>query len=247
MILIGEKLNSSIPSAGALMKQEDMAALQDLAYRQAESGADYLDVNTAMLADETGFMLELLPLLADTGAGICIDSPDPATVRAALAVCNGVPTLVNSTDDQRLPDILEALADSGASIVLMPRLNDKKGSLKEAARMLQEAGIPREKIFADVVVEALAVNTEAATNVLSLMAYAKEELGLKTLAGLSNISFGLPARPALNRAFMALLAFHGLDAAICNVLDESIRGAAAAGFALSGEDAFCMEYLEKMR
>ena len=124
MLIIGEKLNSSIPLVNPLMDAPDIDALTDLIQKQAEAGADYLDVNTALCADEAGMMKTLVSLILEhTDCGIMLDSPDPKVILETLPLCADRPVIVNSvTPTDRFDDLVPALVKDfpHADVVAMP-------------------------------------------------------------------------------------------------------------------------------
>lgn len=255
MILIGEKLNSSIPKTLELMKKNDFAALSDMIRTQSGCGADFIDINTAMCGDAE---LEMLKKTAAVTAeccscGIMLDSPDTDVLIAAARTVTGRELILNSVTMSKLTLSLAAdIKALGASVVAMPvnGVNVPKTAAEriESASLLVEklhaAGIPYEKIYVDVMVEAIASGETSAVPVLETITGIKNKLpGVKTVCGASNVSFGLPKRSALNSAFISAAVFAGLDSAILDVTSVPVMTALKSAEALAGKDEYCMEYI----
>lgn len=258
MITIGEKLNSSIPKTLEAVSAHDEAYVIELIRRQAECGADYLDINTAVAGNEEADMEWLIGLVkTHSHCGMMIDSQNPETIRAVLPLCEGRPVILNSvTPDPSFEPLFPLLAACQAGVVCMPAdgigLVQSAGERAETAQKLCEklvaAGIPQESIYVDIMAEALATADQAAVTVMETLREVRSRIpGARTVCGLSNISFGLPRRGLLNRAFLAMAMGSGLDSAILDVTAPSVRETLAACNALLGNDEFCMDYIGFVR
>ena len=259
MLIIGEKLNSSIPKTLEAMKAGDEGYLSELIERQAQCGADFLDINTALTGDkELSNMLWATKLAATkSDCGIMLDSPDPEIILKALAAVSGREIIVNSVNaEARYDELLAAVAKSGTSVVCMP-IKDRKipetadGRLNAAGEIIEKLrsfGIPDGKIYIDVLVEAIATGEEGAMPALDTIKAVKGAFPkVKTICGLSNVSFGLPERGRLNSFFLAMALLSGIDAAICDPTSERLRDALSASQALLGKDEYCLEYIGNAR
>lgn len=259
MILIGEKLNSSIPSALEALQARDEQAVTELIRRQAQAGADYLDVNTAICGDqELDRMLWALELVQkNCSCGIMIDSTDPAVMAQAAKAVQGRPLIFNSaTVTDRFEPVTQLTLEYGAGIVGMPiddqglptSLEDKCAKIDRLVAKLRQAGIPDGQIYVDVLVEALATDGESARKTVDAVAYvAKTYPEVRTVCGLSNISFGLPRRKLINSAFLAAALYAGLSAAILDPASPSLRDTLAAARVVAGQDDYCMDYITYVR
>ncbi len=259
MILIGEKLNSSVPSTQSLIAERDEAGLIRLIRSQEECGAQYLDINTAISGDrELEDMLWLIDLaLKNSECGIMIDSVKPQVVGAALGCVGSRPAIVNSvTAAARLQELGALIAEKGAGVVCLPiggravshEPEEMLGLARDAIGQLQAFGVKESKIYIDVLVQALAVQEDAGTVCLDFIRAVKRELPeVRTVCGLSNISFGLPGRININTAFLSCALYAGLDAAILDVISVRMRDALFATEALLGRDEYCIEYIGHMR
>lgn len=255
MIWIGEKCNSSIPATKALLDGENWGALQALLEKQAAAGAEYLDLNTA-LCRELPDMERVIALARETGVGLMPDSPDPRVLEACLPLCAGRKTVLNSCTAGQ-PRLMEAAAAAAAGLVLMalPKADTPEARLEAMSHLWTEAaaaGIPPENRWPDVRITAAAADDQAGKKALETVRLFREAFpGGTTVAGLSNISFGLPHRRWINAAFRALLEEAGLAAAILEPgltrvsPPPSLSGTLRA--LLTGEDEDCMDTIRAMR
>jgi len=259
MINIGEKLNSSIPKTLEALNNNDRDYIITLIKAQSEAGAEYLDINTALCGDkELEKMIEVIELVKEySDCGIMLDSPAPAVIIAAAEKCEGRKLIFNSvTLNERLEELCPAALKYNAGIVGLPidengipsTVEKRVSNSFRLITALREKGIPIDDIYIDVLVETLSVDSENAMITLETTRRLKETFPkIKTICGLSNISFGLPKRVHINEAFMAMAAFCGLDAAITDVTSKPLQIAQKSALALTGEDEYCMEYIGFMR
>lgn len=257
MIIIGEKLNSSIPSAFATMQESD-EAIVNLIKRQSDAGARYLDINTAMFeAKEAEMMKKVASLvLANSECGLMLDSPNPEVLCEVIAEFSGADIILNSvTADERIDELAPVAAKYGCGIVVLPM--DQSGipetaegrleCAKSAIAKLTAAGVKEENIYVDAICETLATCDTNAKVSLDVIAKIKANTNAKTTCGLSNVSFGLPKRGVLNGAFLAIALYNGLDSAIIDPTSAEIRKSLFAGEAISARDEYCMEYINFAR
>ncbi|MBR3391565.1 MAG: homocysteine S-methyltransferase family protein [Firmicutes bacterium] len=226
--VIGERLN---PTGKKLMKEAlrrgDMDYMLDQAISQCEAGADILDVNVGLPdIDEKDMMARVIRALQNVAdAPLQIDSTDPAVIEQALRLYCGK-AIVNSVngDEESLDAILPIVKKYGAAVVGLTL--DKRGlpqsaeeRLAIARRILERAqfyGIRKEDVFIDCLTLTASAEQAACSQTLEAVRRVKQELGLKTVLGVSNISFGLPERAVINQNFPALALAHGLDLPIIN-------------------------------
>ena len=255
--IIGERIN---PTGKKQLSAELAAGEHGIALRfsdeQIEAGAHVLDVNVgAPLVDETILLPQLVSALsARHGAPLSLDSSNHDAIAAALAVYPASP-LVNSISNE--PGVLERLGplcrDFGAPFILLP-LRGKK--LPESAgeriaiieTMLEEMEalrIPRSLALVDMLVLTVSANARAAVECLEVLRYCKETLRLPTVAGLSNISFGLPARELVNSAFLSMAIGAGLCSAIIHPGNTRMREAVAASDMLAGKDPAAEQFIAR--
>jgi cobalamin-dependent methionine synthase I len=249
MIIIGERLNSARPAIRAAMAKRDKSFLVEQARLQVLAGADYLDVNAAALLErEKDILRWAVPLLQDAaGVPLCVDTPDPEAMEVALRAHQGR-ALLNSLPGSRerverlLPlikryrprVIVLCLDDGGAATTPDHAL----AIARRMAGLIIRQGLEAEDVFIDPLAHSAAAERKAAVRLLASLRKVKDRLpGVRTVAGLSNISFGLPQRRLLNRTLLVLALEAGLDAAICDPLDKDLRLALAAAEALLGRDS----------
>lgn len=260
MIIVGEKLNSSIPSTHKAMASRDSLYLRDLVVSQAENGADYIDINTAIFGDAEFDVLQYVLSIAmdNSSCGIMIDSTSPEVLKAGLELINGKrDVIINSvTVSERIDEMLPVVKTAGCGIVGMPineggipgSLDEKKHNIDALMAKFRGAGIPDEKVYIDVLVEAIATTGEGAVSAIEAIKYVKSAYpGVNTICGLSNVSFGLPDRSVLNAAFLAAAVYAGLDCVIMNNTSAPLLDMLYAAMAVSGRDEYCMEYIQNYR
>lgn len=261
MIVIGEKLNSSIPSVKKLMDAQDRVGLTELVLKQRDAGAEVIDINTALCNDEIAMMTFLCDVVIDnTDCGIMVDSPNPAICEQALDYIRNKdkarPIIINSITVNERHECIELAKKHGAGIVVL--LTDENGipdsgearaaNARAMMELLNSNGFSNEDIYIDIIAESVAVNGDASKNAIDCLCKIREfNSDVHILCGLSNISFGLPKRAAVNSAFMAIAVYHGMDSVICDPLSEDLKKAFMAAEVLNGNDDFCMEYIDAYR
>ncbi|MDR0804989.1 MAG: homocysteine S-methyltransferase family protein [Oscillospiraceae bacterium] len=246
-LIVGERINpNGKPKFKAALKVSDYAYAVNEAIAQEKSGAAILDVNVGVAgADELSAMLSVVKAVQ----GVCNlplmpDSNDPNVLGAALRVYEGK-AIVNSVNGEpdTLARILPIVKAYGAAVVGLCLDNQgipatAKGRLDIARKIVETAelhGIARENVIIDCLTMAVASGDNARVT-LDSIALVKRELGVKTILGVSNISFGLPAREHITAAFLTLALNYGLDFAIINPMSDNIKPAFDAYAVLSGAD-----------
>lgn len=259
MIIIGEKLNSSIPKTLEALKVRDEASIIKMINKQERCGADYLDINTAICgAEELNQLLWLIELvLSNSNCGIMLDSPSPDVIAHALQKVEGRNVIINSvTLTERIDELLPVIRQSGCGVVGLPIdedgiPNSADKRFYNAQRLLErlgEEGIPSDRIYIDTLAEALAVGSENAKITLDTTRKIRQaQPKVHLTCGLSNISFGLPKRNNINTAFLAMAIYCGLDSAILDITTPAMRTMLASALAVNGEDEYCMEYISYIR
>lgn len=259
MIIIGEKINGSIPSVAKAIREKNEDFIRDCAKRQAEAGATYLDVCASV---EVEFEVETMKWLIDliqevTDLPICVDSPSPYSCVAALPFCKKT-GLVNSVsmEGDKIDVIFPVIADTKWECVAL--LCDGKGIPDSVEKRLEvfenimkrakEFNINPSRLYIDPLVETLSTNETA----LSIFVECTKEIKkryptIHVTSGLSNISFGLPARKLINQAFMVLAVNAGMDSAIVDPTNRDMLGLIYASKALLQEDEYCLDYISAFR
>ncbi len=255
--VVGERLN---PTGKKRFQQAlragDMEYIAAQAVEQAEAGAQVLDLNVGLPGVDEPALMEaaVRAVQAVTGLPLQLDSSSPAVLERGLRAYNGKP-VVNSVNGEAaaLGSILPLCKKYGAAVVGLTL--DEKGIPPTAegrlaiARRIKDAclvaGIPPEDIYIDCLTLTASAQQEAAAETLKALAACKKELGVRTLLGISNISFGLPCREYLNAGFLTLAMAAGLDLAIMNPGSEGMMAAVAAFRVLTGQDPQSADYVAR--
>ena len=254
MIIIGEKINGSIPSAGKAIAARDEAWIRNLAKIQSEANADYIDCCASVNVDELETMKWLIDIIqSECDTPICIDSPDPQVCVDAIPFCKKV-GLINSVslEGNKIDIVFPVIKDTKWGCVAL--LCDDHGIPKTAERRIEifkeilarakEYGIAPDRLYIDPLVETLGTNTHSLLTFAEVCRAIKEiEPDVHITSGLSNISFGLPVRKMINQSFMVLAMNAGMDSAIVDPTNRDMMGTIFATAALLDEDFYCMEYI----
>ncbi|WP_283123718.1 homocysteine S-methyltransferase family protein [Angelakisella massiliensis] len=253
--VIGERIN---PTGKKKFKEallrEDMDYLLGQALEQTAAGADILDVNVGLPGiDEKEMMVRAVKALQGvTGAPLQIDSTKPEVLEAALRVYAGK-AIVNSVsgEERSLSTVLPLVKKYGAAVVGLTL--DEKGIPKTAAerfniarRILDRAvslGIPRQNVYIDCLTLTVSAEQDSAVETLEAVRRVRQELGLQTVLGVSNISFGLPARPLVNQAFLTMAMAAGLTLPILNPNLDAMMAAVRSFHLLTGKDRDAREFV----
>ena len=259
MIIIGELINASRKAIGAAIKAGDAETIKKVARDQAEAGADYIDVNAGIfVGQEPEYLKWLVETVQQVTDKPCaIDSPDPVAVQAALTV-HDKGAMINSIslEKERYEALLPIVAGSELKIIAlcmsddgMPQtVEDRMKIADKLVNGLVQNNVPVENIFVDPLVQPVSVDGSFGVEFInSIEKIIKTFPGIHTACGLSNISYGLPGRKYLNRAFMIQAIAKGLDGAIINPMDQGMISSILMGEALAGKDDFCMNYIKGFR
>ena len=259
MLIIGEKINGTLKKTASAIAVRDTAFIQDLARRQIEAGADYLDVNagtgSGQEVEDLVWLVETVQAVANVP--LCLDSANPVALKSGIECVNQTP-MVNSISGEasRLDGILPLVAEASSPVIALllgeggiP--DDVEGRLAIGRYILErtrQAGVPDENVYIDPLAMAISTKTEGALVALETMRNLRaENPEVKFSIGLSNISFGLPARTLINQAFLAQLLAAGLDAAIINPLEQGLINMLYATEMILGRDRFCRNYTTAFR
>lgn len=260
MLMIGEKINGTRKAVAAAIHSRDENFISELARRQFEAGAKYLDVNAGTLPDrEPDDMTWLVKLTqaAAPEAVICLDSANPEALSAGLAVCDKTP-MINSLSGEkaRIEGVLPLAAKYGTELVVLG-LDDKgiPATCEERMVIIRDLiarchaqGLTDEKLYIDPLVLSIGTGTNNGLITLEAMATVKREFPQVHLTcGHSNISFGMPLRSMVNQAFMVLTVQAGLDSAIVDPENRDLVGMMLVAEALMGKDRHCMALNKAIR
>jgi len=257
--IIAEKINGTRKTVGAAILDRNEAFVKDLAIRQAEAGATWIDVNAGTNPDrepdDLVWLVETVQSVVDTP--LSLDTANPRALERALAVVARTP-LVNSISGEagRVEEVLPLAAAAGSQVVALAL--DRNGIPATAGQRLdvirqlvaatRAAGVPDERVYIDPLVMTISTNTESALIALEVMRTVKAEFpDAHMTSGLSNVSFGLPVRSLVNRTYLTLAMSAGLDSAILDPLDRDLRAALIATELVLGQDRRCLGYTRAFR
>lgn len=254
--VIGERINpTGKKKLKAALQAGDVDYLVAEAAAQQRAGADILDVNVGVPGlDETALLSQVTRALqATVPLPLQLDSSDPAAIEAAARAYAGRP-MVNSVNGKadNLAAVLPVVARYGCTVVgltldengIPPTAEERLAIAERIVAAAEARGIPREDVAIDCLVMAAATNQDEVREILRAVALVKERLGVRTVLGVSNVSFGLPARPLVNSTFLAAAFGAGLDMPILNPLNARYRDTVATFRILNGQDTGCRAFLE---
>lgn len=259
MIIIGELINASRKAIAAAIKDRDADAIQAVARDQDAAGADFIDVNAGIFQDkEPAYLRWLVETIQAVSDKPCaIDSPDPRAIETALAVHEGTPMINSiSLEKERYENLLPIIAGTDLKVIAlcmsddgMPRtVDDRLRIADKLINALLQNNVKTGNIFVDPLVQPMSVDNRFGMEFINTIEKIVATFpGIHTACGLSNISYGLPARQFLNQTFMVMAIAKGLDGAIVNPLDRKMMANIVAAEALAGKDGFCMNYLKAFR
>jgi Methionine synthase I, cobalamin-binding domain len=256
-VLIGERINPTGKKRLAeALRAGDLSVAVEEAVSQVAAGADILDVNVGATGIDE---LEMLPRAVEALAQavtvpLCLDSRNARALEAALEVCPGRP-IVNSVtgEEGSLAEILPLVKKYGVPVIGLclgnsgiPKTVDERVAIAHMIVARAEAlGIPREDVIIDCLTLTIGVNTKAGTVTLEAVERVRDELGVNQTQGASNISHGLPNRPVLNSAFLAMAIRAGLT---CPTVDVAqVRMAVLSADLILGRDDYALRYISAFR
>ena len=259
MIIIGEKINGTIPVVKEAIEKKDAAFIADRAVKQAEAGASFIDVCASTAPEyEIETLKWLMEVVQDaTDTPLCIDSPNPRVIEAVFKYANK-PGMINSISEEGdkceiLLPLMEGNSwevvgltcdDRGIPNDLQTKVEITKIMVEKAAKY----GITPDRIHIDPCVMALSTENSSMLNFAAEIEAIKELYPTIHVTGaISNISFGLPVRPLLNKTAMAFAIQAGMDSAVMDPLNRDMMGTIFATYALMGLDKHCRKYSKAYR
>lgn len=258
-MIIGERIN---PTGKKKLQEElrkgSLELVADMAIEQVQLGADILDINVGMNGiDEQQMMLEVMEeVLRVTDVPLCLDSSSAEVLEAVLRVYPGR-ALINSISLEKVKfeKLIPIAKKYGAMFILLPLsdkglpngMTEKKDIISQILARAYELGLTGEDIIIDGLVTTVGANPNAALEVIETIKYCKNELGIATTIGLSNISYGLPERQYINSTFLAFAMQAGLTMAIANPAQELLMNTALASDLLLGREDAAIRYIERVR
>jgi 5-methyltetrahydrofolate--homocysteine methyltransferase len=257
--IIGEKINGTRKRVARAIAERDAEYIQDLAVKQAEAGSNWLDVNAGTHPDKEPddliWLIENIQSVVETP--LSLDSANPAALNVAIKAVHKTP-MINSISGEphRLEQILPIVAEHGCEVIALA-MDDKKIPETTEKRLeiidkvmaaTRAAGVLDDKVYVDPLVMTIATaNQSAVIAYKTIRAVHEHYPTVHFTMGLSNISFGLPARKQINRAFLILAMHNGLDSAILDPLDKELMAAVVTTDLLLGRDKHCLNYIRASR
>ena len=259
MIIIGEKINGTIPSVKSAIADRDEQFVRNLAIKQTETGAHFLDVCASTAPEyEVETLIWLINLVQDTvDTLLCIDSPNPTVIKEVLKYAKR-PGLINSVSEEGDKcEIIFPLIE-GTEWQVIALTCDKRGipsdvetRVKITKKIVEKAekhGITPDRIHIDPLVLALSADNKSMLNFTETLKRVKELYPtIKVTSGLSNISFGMPLRKVVNQGFLTIALYAGMDSAILDPTNRDMMATILVTEALLGRDRLCRNFSNAFR
>lgn len=256
MLIVGENINTSRRRISEAVENQDEAFIGKVAKSQADAGAHFIDVNAGTFVDrETKYLCWLVETVQNAvDLPLCLDSPSPKALSEAIKRHRGEPMINSiSLEKDRFDAMLPIVTAQPCRIValcmgetVMPdTAEDRVKAGAELIEKLTTEGVAIESIFIDPLVQPVSVDTRVGHIVLdAIKTFMNDFPGVNTICGLSNVSFGLPARRLINSTYLSLCMFQGLSAAILDPTDTSLMATLLSTEMLLGRDEYCEKYID---
>lgn len=260
LTIVGELINTSRPAVKEAVNNKDEAFIRELARKQADAGATYIDVNCGnMVKNELEIMEWLVNIVQDeVDTPLCIDSPNARALDVGLALCKNGRPMINSIsdEDERYESVLPLIKKYNAKIVVlcmdstgMPETSaDRMKVVKNLHAKLKAEGIADDDMYFDPLVKPISSVTSAGEEVLDTIRQIKQDYpDVHFMCGLSNISYGLPNRSILNRLFVVQTMTLGMDGYVLDPTNGKMMADIITATALLGRDNYCSKYIKAHR
>ena len=259
MIFIGERINAGFKQVKRAILEKDADVIRSLARRQADSGANYLDVCLGTASADVDDLLWMIEQVqAEVDLPISIDNNKVAMIREAIKICRK-PPLINSTTavDERMDALFPIVAECGGSIIGL--VMDEEGSPKSADKRMENAGkligkameydLSMDQLFLDPIVMPLKFMQDQAKEILSAANQFKlfSDPPPHIVCGLSNVSNGATQKKLINRTFAVMMVANGMDAVILDVNDEELVNAILTAELFMDRTIYADSYVEAFR
>ena len=260
LTIVGELINTSRKAVNEAVEARDESVIRELARKQADAGATYIDVNCgSRVHDELEIMEWLVNIVQDeVDTPLCFDSPNHEALRRGLEVYKGTDCMINSIsgEDGRYETIIPLVKEYNTKIVLlcmdssgMPETADDRMKVVDALyAKLKADGIDDDRMFFDALVKPVSSITTAGLEVLNTNRRIKEKYpDTHQILGLSNISYGLPKRARLNRVFTVMTMTQGVDGYVIDPTNQKTMADIITATTLIGQDNYCKKYIKSNR
>ncbi len=257
-LVVGERINPTGKKAlQEELRQGKLDIVHSMVEEQEENGADILDINMGMNGiDEKETMLKVVyDITSKTDLPLCIDSSHSSVIEAVLRIYPGR-ALINSIslEKGKMEALLPVAKKYGAMFILLPvgetglpkDLEEKKEIIQTLVDAAYKEGLAKEDIVVDGLVNTIGANKRASFETMETIRFCKQDLGIATICGLSNISFGLPDRQFVNSTFLAFAMKEGLTMAIANPSQDLLVNTAYAADLLMNKEGSDLRYINKV-
>ncbi|MBI5968409.1 MAG: dihydropteroate synthase [Deltaproteobacteria bacterium] len=259
MLIVGERINTSRKAVNEAVEKRGIAYISGDAQKQVKAGADYIDVNAGSRIgremEDLNWLVEVVEAAVDVP--LSLDSPDPKVLIAVARKVKQKPMINSTTAESSRFEAMKAVVQERECDVVALCM-DERGIPKSVNQALENAsflvknltnlGIPLQNIHLDPMIQPISVNKDNGILAIETIRCIHQEFpGVRTICGLSNISFGLPNRFLLNRLFVVLCIGAGLTGAIVDPLDAKLMTNIIVAETLMGKDEFCRKYLKANR
>jgi 5-methyltetrahydrofolate--homocysteine methyltransferase len=256
MLIVGENINTSRKRISEAVEKQDTEFIVRAAKKQADAGADFIDVNAGTFVDkETEYLCWLVETVqGNVDLPLCLDSPNPEALSEAIKRHRGEPMINSiSLEKDRFDAMLPIVTAQPCRIVAlcmtetaMPvTIEERVQAARELIHRLTSEGIALENIYIDPLVQPVSVDTRMGKAALGAIKTIMNDFpGVKTICGLSNISFGLPARRLINSTFLSLCMLQGLSAAILDPTDSGLMAKLLSTRMILGKDEYCSDFID---
>ncbi|MEW9124466.1 MAG: methyltetrahydrofolate cobalamin methyltransferase [Thermotaleaceae bacterium] len=254
MIVIGEKINGTIPSVKKAIEEKNEEFIRNLAIKQADAGADYIDVCASTAPEVEAETLKWLMKIVQDAVDkpLCIDSPNVRTIEAVFPYAKK-PGLINSVSEEgeKCEVIYPIIQGTQWQVIGLTCDNngipsDVKTRVDITKKLVEKAAkydISPDRIHIDPLVMALSTDNTSLKNFIETTTTIKEMYpSIKVTSGLSNISFSMPLRKVVNQGFLTIAAYVGMDSAIMDPCNRDMLATLLATEALLGRDKYCRNY-----
>jgi 5-methyltetrahydrofolate--homocysteine methyltransferase len=259
MLIIGERINTSRKEIDEAVERKDAGFIRADVRAQVEGGAHIIDINAGSRAlSEMADLIWLIDVIQEAvDARLSLDSSDPRCLGETIERVRDVPMLNSTTAEKARFEQMKPVIEKRECEVVALCMDDRgiprsvEHVLENAEKLvsdLEKLEVKRENIFLDPLIQAISTDSSAGLRAFEAIERITGELGgVKTICGLSNISYALPERRVLNRAFLTLAMRAGLSAVILDPLDKGLMGNLKASEALLGQDEYCLDYIKAFR
>jgi cobalamin-dependent methionine synthase I len=259
MKIIGEKINGTRKAVAKAIAERDADFIQNLAKRQVDAGAHWLDINAGTLpaseAQDLTWLIHLVQAVVDVP--LCLDSANPQALQAVMQEVDKTPMINSISGEQsRLSGILPIVAENGCEVIALcmddngipATAEDRLAVARKIIMETRRLGIPDDRVYIDPLVLTISTNNKAGLTTMDTMHAIHAEFPEAHIScGLSNVSFGLPIRALINRTFLVLALANGMDTAIIDPNDRELQAALRAADMLLGNDKHCHNYMHAFR